>query len=70
MSTEPVTHVADENLGDVMVVGGGISGLAAALALGDYTLAAHEMKDSRWFTQVGRRAQKLHKIMLEGELPQ
>lgn len=42
--------------------------LNAALALHDYTLAAHEMKDSKWFTQVGRRAQKLHKIMLEGEL--
>lgn len=42
----------------------------AALAIHDYTLAAHEMKDSRWFTQVGRRAKKLHKIMLEGELPQ
>jgi len=33
VSTEPVTHLADENLGDVMVVGGGISGIQAALDL-------------------------------------
>lgn len=38
----------------------------AALALRDFTLAAHEMKDSRWYTQVGRRAEKLHKAMLTG----
>lgn len=38
----------------------------AALALKDYTLAAHEMKDSRWYTQVGRRAKKLHAAMLSG----
>jgi lysozyme len=38
----------------------------AALALKDYTLAAHEMKDSRWYDQVGRRAVKLQKAMLTG----
>jgi len=33
VSTEPVTRLADGNLGDVMVVGGGISGIQAALDL-------------------------------------
>jgi len=33
VSTDPVTHLADDNLGDVMVVGGGISGIQAALDL-------------------------------------
>ena len=41
---------------------------AAALRIHDYTLAAHEMMDSRWATQVGRRAIKLRDIMLSGEL--
>lgn len=41
----------------------------AALRIGDYTLAAHEMMDSRWADQVGRRAVKLKQIMLSGELP-
>ena len=31
------------------------------------TLAAHEMKDSRWYDQVGRRAWKLHAAMLSGD---
>lgn len=39
----------------------------AAMALTDYTLAAHEMMDSRWYNQVGRRAQKLREAMLSGE---
>jgi len=39
----------------------------AALAIQDYTLAAHEMKDSKWYRQVGRRAVKLHKAMISGE---
>ena len=33
MSTEPATHLTDGNFGDVMVVGGGISGIQAALDL-------------------------------------
>jgi len=33
LSTEPATHLTDGNLGDVMVVGGGISGIQAALDL-------------------------------------
>lgn len=41
--------------------------LNAALAIHDYTLAAAEMKDSRWYRQVGRRAEKLHAAMLSGE---
>lgn len=40
--------------------------LQAALRLRDFTLAAHEMKDSRWYNQVGRRAVKLHAAMLSG----
>ncbi len=39
-----------------------------ALRIGDYSLAAHEMMDSRWARQVGRRAVKLRDIMLSGEL--
>jgi len=38
----------------------------AALAIGDYTLAAHEMMDSKWYTQVGRRAKKLREAMITG----
>lgn len=41
--------------------------LNAALAVPDYTLAAHEMKDSNWYRQVGRRAVRLHQAMLTGE---
>jgi lysozyme len=41
--------------------------LNAALAAGDYLRAAHEMLDSRWYRQVGRRARKLRHIMLTGE---
>ena len=41
--------------------------LNAALQIGDYLLSAHEMKDSRWYRQVGRRAEKLHAAMLSGE---
>lgn len=52
------------NLGRVRF--GGFKKFQAALALKDYTLAAHEMQDSRWYRQVGRRAVKLHKAMLTG----
>ena len=40
--------------------------LNAALAIRDYIIAAAEMLDSRWASQVGRRAAKLIKIMKTG----
>jgi lysozyme len=40
--------------------------LNAALAIHDYTLAAHEMKDSKWYRQVGRRSEKLREAMITG----
>jgi lysozyme len=39
----------------------------AAMEKCDYTLAAHEMMDSNWYKQVGRRAEKLREAMLSGE---
>lgn len=44
----------------------GFKKLNAALAIKDYTAAAHEMKDSKWYHQVERRAKVLHKAMLTG----
>jgi len=41
--------------------------LNKALLIKDYLRAAHEMLDSKWYTQVGRRAKKLRQIMLTGE---
>lgn len=41
--------------------------LNAALALHDYTLAAHEMQDSKWYRQTKRRARKLVEAMKTGE---
>lgn len=41
----------------------------AALTLGDYTLAAHEMVNSKWFRQVGGRARKLVEAMRTGIWP-
>lgn len=41
--------------------------LNAALAIEDYNLATAEMKDSKWFVQVGRRAVKLCEAMMTGE---
>lgn len=41
--------------------------LNAALALHDYTLAAHEMVDSKWYRQTKRRAWKLVDAMKTGE---
>lgn len=38
----------------------------AALGIADYSLAAHEMRDSRWYRQVGSRSRKLEKIMISG----
>jgi len=40
--------------------------LNAALALHDYTLAAHEMQDSKWYRQTKRRAVKLVEAMITG----
>jgi len=40
--------------------------LGAALHLKDYTLAAHEMKDSKWYRQTERRAKVLVKAMQTG----
>ena len=39
-----------------------------ALRVHDYASAAREMLDSRWATQVGRRAQELAEIMRTGEV--
>ena len=41
--------------------------MQAALLVGDYTLASHEMLDSRWATQVGKRAEEMAGMMLSGE---
>lgn len=41
--------------------------LNKALVIQDYNLAAVEMKDSRWYRQVGRRAVKLVEAMITGE---
>lgn len=40
--------------------------LQAALRIHDYQLAAHEMRDSRWYNQVGRRSEKLVEAMITG----
>jgi lysozyme len=40
--------------------------LNGALEINDFVLAAHEMKDSQWYVQVGRRAEKLVPAMLTG----
>lgn len=39
----------------------------AALLVGDYNLAANEMLNSRWATQVGHRANHLSQMMRTGE---
>lgn len=41
--------------------------MISALRNHDYNLAAIEMKDSKWFTQVGLRAKELHNLMISGE---
>jgi lysozyme len=38
----------------------------AAIELTDYKLAAHEMKDSKWYRQTERRAKVLYEAMLTG----
>jgi len=42
--------------------------MIAALKNKDYTLAADEMMDSRWASQVGVRADRLHYMMLTGDI--
>jgi lysozyme len=44
----------------------GFQKLIAAAAVLDYKTMAEEMRDSVWFTQVRRRAERLHKAMLTG----
>ena len=41
--------------------------MQAALLVGDYTLASHEMLESRWASQVGRRAIEMSEMMESGE---
>ena len=41
--------------------------MQAALLVGDYTLASHEMLDSRWAKQVGKRSDDMAGMMLSGE---
>jgi lysozyme len=43
--------------------------MIAALAAYDYDTAAKEMKDSRWYTQVGQRAVTMCEMMRTGEFP-
>lgn len=45
----------------------GFKKMLAALEAGDYKTAASEMMNSKWAAQVGARAERLHKIMLQGE---
>lgn len=51
----------------------GVSGLLSfkkmldAIAKNDYSTAADEMKDSKWYFQVGNRAKRLESIMRNGE---
>ena len=44
--------------------------MRAALDLRDYKLAATEMLDSKWATQVGGRATRLAQMMRSGEWPE
>lgn len=46
----------------------GFRKLNAALEKRDYTLAAYEMRNSKWFAQVGARGQRLSDAMKSGEL--
>ena len=40
--------------------------MITAIAIHDYEVAADEMKDSKWYTQVGARAQRLEQEMRNG----
>jgi lysozyme len=46
----------------------GFRKLNAALEKRDYTLAAYEMRNSKWFVQVGARGRRLSDAMKSGEL--
>jgi lysozyme len=43
--------------------------MIAAVAMADYKLAAKEMIDSKWASQVGRRATELASMMESGKYP-
>lgn len=45
----------------------GFKNLQSSLAAGDWQLSAFNMKDSKWYKQVGRRAEKLEAAMITGE---
>lgn len=47
----------------------GFRKMIAALTAYDYATAAKEMKDSRWYTQVGQRAVTMCEMMRTGEYP-
>ncbi len=49
---------------------GGFKKMLAALGHADFITASAEMLDSKWAGQVGKRADRLHKMMLTGEWPQ
>ena len=44
----------------------GFKKMIAALAAGDYKQAAEEMKDSKWYWEVGNRSRRLVKMMATG----
>ena len=44
----------------------GFKKMLAFLKAGQYTLAANEMLNSKWATQVGNRAKRLYAMMLKG----
>lgn len=46
----------------------GFRKMLAALRVADYEMAAIEMQNSVWYRQVGKRAEKLAKIMRTGEV--
>lgn len=46
----------------------GFRRMLTALAAGDYVTASHEMLASDWATQVGRRADRLARMMLTGQV--
>lgn len=41
----------------------------AAMSVKDYPWAVEELKESRWYSQVGRRAPRLCSMLLTGEWP-
>ena len=45
----------------------GFKNMNAALFLGDYEMAADEMENSKWYTQVGDRGRELEAQMRNGE---